>query len=141
MTGDQLPQIIYSSIISSIIDIIIRTFSLSEKTIIQFKKDKIKEGKLNYKEALKCLLLKFILFFIISFIFLAFFFFFLASFGAIYRNTQLYLLKDTLISFGLALTYPFGIYLIPGIFRMASLKSSKKNKICVYKFSKIIQFL
>ena len=137
----QLPQIIYSSLISSIIDIIIRTFSLTEKNIIQLKKDKIKNGKMNYKEALNCILLKFILFFIISFLFLAFFWYYLASFGAVYKNTQLYLLKDTLISFGLAMIYPFGLYLIPGIFRMASLKSSEKNKMCIYKFSKMIQFL
>ena len=96
---------------------------------------------MNYKEALNCILLKFILFFIISFLFLAFFWYYLASFGAVYKNTQLYLLKDTLISFGLAMIYPFGLYLIPGIFRMVSLKSSEKNKMCMYKFSKMIQFL
>ena len=57
-------------------------------------------------------------------------------FGAIYKNTQYHLLKDTLISFGLSLIYPLGIYLLPGIFRIPAL--SNKNK-CLYKFSKILQ--
>ena len=67
-------------------------------------------------------------------------------FCAIYSNTQLHLVKDTLISFGLSLLYPFGIYLLPGIFRIPALsnrnKKSKKNKNkrILFIFSKILQF-
>ena len=56
-------------------------------------------------------------------------------FCAIYRNTQYHLLKDTLVSFGLSLLYPLGIYLIPGIFRIPALNNRKKEYL--YKFSKI----
>ena len=62
-------------------------------------------------------------------------------FGAIYRNTQFHLLKDTLVSVGLSLLYPFGIYLIPGFFRIPSLADPKKKKECLYKFSRILQIL
>ena len=62
-------------------------------------------------------------------------------FGAIYRNTQFHLLKDTLVSVGLSLLYPFGIYLIPGFFRIPSLSDPKKKKECLYKFSRILQIL
>ena len=48
-------------------------------------------------------------------------------FGAIYKNTQLFLLEDTLISFGLSLLYPFVIYLIPGFFRIPALSDPKKR--------------
>ena len=61
-------------------------------------------------------------------------------FGAIYRNTQLHLLKDTLISFGLSLIYPFFIYLLPGLFRIPALSDEKKSSKCLYKFSKVLQF-
>ena len=120
-----------------------KTFSLTEKNVLQLKKVIIKKGNNNNikKTVLNCLIKKFLFFFVISFIFLTFFWYYLASFGAVYKNTQLYLLKDTLISFSLALVYPFGIYLIPGIFRISSLKNTKKDKKCIYNFSKIIQFI
>ena len=62
-------------------------------------------------------------------------------FGAVYKNTQYQLIKDTLISFGLSLVYPFGINLIPGIFRIPALSNIKKNKNSLYKFSKFLQII
>ena len=62
-------------------------------------------------------------------------------FCAIYRNTQYHLIKDTLISFGLSLIYPFFIYLIPGFFRIPSLSKTKTKRKCLYNFSKVIQFI
>ena len=58
----------------------------------------------------------------------------------LYTKTHKYLLKDTLISFGLSLIMPFVIYLLPGFFRIPALSDSKKRKICLYNFSKILQF-
>ena len=87
----------------------------------------------------KCLKIKFLLFFIMSFIFLILFWFYLSCFCAVYQNTQKHALKDTLISFALSLMYPICIYLIPGIFRISSLK--KKNKENLYMISKYIQLL
>ncbi len=48
-------------------------------------------------------------------------------FCAVYANTQTHLLKDTFSSFGLSLVYPFGINLIPGLFRIYALRDPKKN--------------
>ena len=61
-------------------------------------------------------------------------------FRAVYPNTQLYLLKDTLISFGLSLVYPFGINLLPGLFRITSLANRRNKRKCLYTLSKIIQY-
>ena len=135
----QIPQIFYSSIISSIINIIVKTLSFSEKNIIILKKEKNKKEKAS--EIIKCLIIKYIFFFIITFLFLLLFWYYLACFCAIYRNTQIHLIKDTMISFSFSLLYPIGINLIPGIFRIPSLNSSKKDKECIYKFSKIIQII
>ena len=60
---------------------------------------------------------------------------------SVYTNTQIHLIKDTIISFGLSLLYPLGICLLPGMFRIPALRTPKKNKECVYKFSKIIQII
>ena len=137
----QIPQILLSSIISTVIITIIKSISLSEKNILKLKEDIVMEKiNLDAKGVLECLKIKFIFFFIISFLFLIFFWYYLACFGAVYKNTQLYLLKDTSIGFALSLMYPFIIYLIPGIFRIYSLKQDTKCKKCLYITSKIIQF-
>ena len=60
-------------------------------------------------------------------------------FCGIYINTQTHLIKDTIISFVLSLIYPFGICLIPGLFRIPALHDKNKNKKCLYNFSIFIQ--
>ena len=137
-----IPQILYSTIISSSINIIIKTLSLSEKNILEIKKEKkIIDIKNKIKKVFKCLKIKFTFFFILSFIFLVLFWYYLSCFCAVYKNTQIHLLKDTLLSFCLSLLYPFGLNLIPGFFRIPSLKDVNKNKICLYRISKIIQII
>ena len=136
----QIPQILYSTIISSIINALIKYFSLSEKNILAIKNEKdIVNNKGSISKTINCLKIKFICFFILSFIFLISFWYYLSCFCAVYKNTQWYLIEDTLISFCLSLLYPFGLNLIPGIFRIPSLNDPNQNKECMYKFSKIIQ--
>ena len=138
----QLPQIFYSSLISSLINIIIKYLSLSQKDVIDIKNNHIIKNKdRKLKILFNCLIIKFMLFFIISFIFLGFFWYYIACFCAVYRNTQIYLLKDTLISYGLSLLYPIIIYLAPGIFRITALRDKNKKKECFYNFSKILQLI
>ena len=62
-------------------------------------------------------------------------------FCAIYINTQIHLIKDTLISFGLSLFYPFCINLIAGIFRIPSLSDPKNNRNYLDNLSKLIQLI
>ena len=62
-------------------------------------------------------------------------------FCVIYKNTQFYLLKDTLMSLGLSLLIPFGIYLLPGFFRIPALSNPKNKRKCLYNFSKVLQLL
>ena len=134
----QIPLILYSSIITNCINTIIKFLSLSEANIIQIKKEK---GNIIEKSCnlLKCLVIKFIVFFILIFLFLILFWYYLSCFGAVYSNTQIHLLKDTLIGFGLSLMYPFALNLLPGIFRMPSLKD--KNRKTLYILSKVIQLI
>ena len=138
----QIPQILYSSLISNIVNIIIKALSLSEKDIIGIKKEKnISNIDNNSKIMMEKLSNKFKLFFAISFLFLLFFWYYLACFCAVYKNTQIHLIKDTLISFGISLLYPFFIYIIPATFRIISLRNTKKNLQILYTFSRIIQLL
>ena len=138
----QIPQILYSSIISSIINILLKNLSLSEKNILKIKKEKdIDEAIEKSKNIEKCIKIKFIFFFIISLILMLFFWYFISCFCAVYNNTQIILFKDTLISFGLSMIYPFGINLIPGIFRIPSLKSKGHKRKCMYTLSQYLALI
>ena len=138
----QIPIIIYSSLISSGINILIKYLALSENIILEIKNEKkIEEFKLKKNSLYKKLKIKFILFFITSFILLLLFMYYITCFCGIYINTQIHLIKDSVISFVLSLVYPFGIYIFPCAFRVISLRAKNKNKECLYKFSKILQNL
>ena len=138
----QIPQILYSSIVSTALNSLIKILAISQNKIIEFKKIRhnlnISQKK---KELEKCLHYKFIMFFIVTFIFTIFFWYYLSCFCAIYRNTQIHLIKDTIISYGLSILYPFGLCLLPCIFRIPSLSSKNKNKTYFYKVSLLIQML
>ena len=138
----QLPKSIYSFLISLVLKTLLKQLAFSNDAIIKFKQNKNKNNINERSERLKRkLFTKFILFFVFSFIYLIFFWYYISMFGAIYRNTQLHLLKDTLISFGISILFPFGIYLLPGLFRIPALADPKKKKKYLYSFSKILQML
>ena len=83
--------------------------------------------------------IKFIIFFVLNLIILILFWFYLTCWNAIYQNTKVYLIKNTFISFGISLVYPFLINIFPVILRMNALKNNKKQYL--YKVSKIVQLL
>ena len=137
----QIPNIIYSSILSSVINGLIKYLSLSQNDIIKLKQEEQEEN--NHIEdkdikLLKCLSIKFIIYFMLLILLLILFWFYLSCFCVVYKNTQIFLIKDTLISFGFSLLYSFGTNIIPCIFRILSLKTQKKDKVCLYKISKFL---
>ena len=135
-----IPQIMYSFIISYFINILIKYFVLSERNLLELKKEKVLTvAKEKSKKIENNLIIKNTCYFIIGFIFLGFFWYYLSSFCAIYQNSQVSLIKNTFISFAVGLIYPFGINFLPAIIRRISL--SDKNRECIYKTSKFIQIL
>ena len=133
-----LPQMLYSTIISSIFISFMKYLALPENTIIEMKNMEITADNMNkIKNMKKCIKIRCAFFFIIDFIFSIFFWYYLACFCAIYKNTQIYLLKDILTSFSLSMIYPFIIYLIPSTLRFTILKRAD----CFYKLSKLTQMI
>jgi len=132
-----LPQIIFSSLISSAIGIIVKNLSLTEKQILELKENRT----LDTSKVKKCLQIKSVFYFILMFLFFLLFWYYLSCFCAVYNNTQIPLIKDTLISFGISLLLSLGLNLIPGIFRLSALKAENKDKKCIYNLAQIIQFL
>ena len=138
----QIPKIIYSSLISTIVNSIFKSLSLSELNVLELKNEN-NVNKLDNKvlKVEKCLCYKFMIFFRLSFVLLLFCWYYLSCFCVVYKNTQIQLIKDSLIGFSLCLLYPFGLYLIPGVFRIPSLKNPKKNNKAMYNFSKLLQLM
>ena len=132
----QIPQIIYSSIISGIINALIKFLSLSQDNIIELKhlskKISIEE---KHKKLINVLKIKFLIFFLLTSVLLVFFCFYVGCFCGIYRNTQIHLIKDSVISFSMSFLYPFGKCLIPSVIRINALKYKMEY---LYKFSLLV---
>ena len=134
-----IPQIVYSSFISVVINMIVKLLSLSEKSILSIKKeDNIRLIVEFSKRIKKNLTINFILFFILNYLLLFFFWYFISCFCGAYPNTQIILIKNTLISFGLSMLYALGLYLIPGFFRIPALRAEKKDKKFIYQISLVL---
>ena len=137
-----VPYISYSFIIFNTLTIIIKYLSLSERNIYEIKNENnIIKANDKISKIKKCLIIKYIIFYISSVLFLAFLWYYLSSFGAVYQNTQIYLIKNTLISVGFSLVYPFIINFIPAFIRIYALKDKKKNREFIFKANKIIQLI
>ena len=137
-----IASILYSSLIPSIINTLLRMLSLTENTILKIKHQKNLKSLVKFaKECEKDLRIQFTIFFIISFLLLLFFWYFTSCFCGVYQNMQITLITETLISFGMSMLYPFGLYLIPGIFRIHALRAPKKDKQCIYKMGSLLSFI
>ena len=134
-----LPKIIYSSIISSIIYAFVRKLTLTSQNILEIKHEK-KNHNLNARVliAIKKIKIKFICFFLLNIFFLLIIWYYISCFCAVYKNSQLYLVKNTLISYFISLIYPFIISFIPCFFRISAFKGFG---IYLYRISKVIQFM
>ena len=94
----QIPQIIYSSLVSLIIEMLIGFLSYTDKNIYQIRQ--LKEiGKID--KVLKIIKIKLIIFFIITFLFFALYWYLISCFCAVYNNTQIIYIKDFVSSFSM----------------------------------------
>ena len=138
----QIPQILYSSIVSLIINKLLKFLCLSEKSILDLKKEKSLKTISGKSEKIeKCLKIKLFIYFVLGFLLMLFFWYFISTFCAVYSNTQVILIKNTLLSFTLSMIYPFGYVLLPGIIRIPALRAKNQDQEFLYKLSKIISLI
>ena len=134
-----LPHIIYSIIITSVINELMKKLSLSHPNILEIKNEKNEfnlEGKVLIE--LRCIIIKFICFFVFGIILLFIFWYYLSCFCAVYKNTQIYFTKTVLIGYLLSLVFPFIFFLLPVLQRKSAIQGWSGN--FIYKMSKFIQF-
>ena len=136
----QIPQIVYTTIISQLIEVFLCYLSLTDKHIYQIKHyTQLRKNK-TLLRVLKCINIKLISFFIFTFILFWFYWYTVTAFCSVYKNTQITFIKDSLLSFLLGILYPFVLYLFPSFLRIIALRYPKINLKCLYKLSDIIPF-
>mgnify|MGYP002626427099 CR=1 FL=1 len=138
--NSQFIFILISAVLSTVLlRIILITLVLNDRNIIEIKNQpNLIHAKILKKSTLKNMKIKFGIFFVFNFILLVLFWYYLSCWNAIYKNTQIYLIKNTLISFAISMIYPFVIHIFPLIYRKHSLETKRK---WLYYVTKIIQLL
>ena len=133
----QIPQIIYSTLVSQMLEVFLCFLSLTDKYYYQMKE--VKSEKINtFFKLLRRIQIKISSFFIFTGIMFLFYWYTVTCFCTVYENTQMAFIKDSFSSFGLGLLYPFILYLFPTILRIIALRCNKSNLVFVYKLSDII---
>ena len=133
----QIPKILYSAIISQILEIFLCFLSLTDNHYYIIKKLFV-ESRFMALQIIKCVKINICLFYIFTGFILLFYWYLITCFCAVYENTQNAFIKDSLLSFSVGLLYPFLLYLFPTILRKLSFKSRKGKLSCFYKMSDII---
>ena len=135
----QIPQMLYSTIISQIMSSLLEKLSLFQDDIINLKEKKdIGDIKKEIKRIIKYIKIKCLLLFIFGIILFITFWYYISAFCSVYYNTQIPLIKDNFISFFTSMIYPFLLYLLPCIFRFVALRNKSK---CLYIMSNFVTII
>ena len=138
----QIPQILYSLIISAILNSIVKALSLSENNILSIKAEKDLNNAKKKSEKIKLFInIKITIFYVLSNILILFFWYYISCFCGVYINTQMILIEDTIISFAFSMIYPFGFVLLPCIFRIKALGAKNKDKKILYIIGLLIAII
>ena len=134
-----ITSIIISTIITSIIKSLIILLSFTDVAILDIKGESIipREDKIN--KALIKVTSKSSLFFIVNFVILTLCWVYTGTFCTVFKNTQLFLIINSAISFVGVLILPFFYCLFPAVLRMIALNG--ENSSCLYKISQIFELI
>ena len=130
---------VYSSILANAILIILKLICLTHNSVRVLRKIKdVNFAKEQSVCVLRCIKVRIVIYYILSFVFLIVFGFYVLSFCAIFENTQIELVKSTFTSWLISLLYPFIICFITSLIRKAAFKCKSK---CLHNIKRIMQFL
>ena len=134
-----IPNTIYSSILASVFLILLKFMALTHNSVRTLRKmNNVDKAEEKSKCILKCIKLRIALYYLLSFIFLIIFGFYVLCFCAVFENTQIELVKSTLISWLISILYPFIICFLTSIVRVLALKLENKH---FYTINKLMQML
>ena len=128
----QILNIFISSILFSFTIILIRFIITCHKKLIKLKNmDSYEEAQKESFSIHKCLIIKYIIYYIVGIILLIVFWYFITSFCAIFHYTQNHLFLNAFISFCFSMIYPFIYLLIPAWFRYLALQKNHEKFYCI----------
>ena len=129
----------YSSLLSSIILIMLKLICLTHNSVRQLRKVRDVDAAQEQSVCiLRCIKVRIVIYYILSFAFLLVFGFYVLCFCAIFENTQIALIRSTLTSWLISFIYPLIICLFTSIVRSAAFKCKSK---CLYFVKTMMQFL
>ena len=135
----QIDNTIYSSLLSSIILIMLKLICLTHNSVRQLRKVRdVEKAQEQSICILRCIKVRIVIYYILSFAFLLVFGFYVLCFCAVFENTQIALIRSTLTSWLISFIYPLIICLFTSIVRSAAFKCKSK---CLYFVKTMMQFL
>ena len=135
--ADKIPQLIFSLIVSHVIEVILCFLSMTDVHIYEIKAlPKVAQNDERMFKIIDKIRNKLTAFFIFTFLLFLFHWYFISAFCAVYQNTQVIFLRDSGISILTSLIDPFIIYGLLTLIRYISLlKCCNKKACCLYKIS------
>ena len=137
--GQSFPHIIYSLLITHVIEVLLCYLSMTDIHIYQIKSmKKTEQTPEKIYEILKMIKIKLIVFYIFTGLVFIFYWYCVAAFCAVYQKTQGYFILNSFLSFIFELIDPFIIYALLTLLRKLALKyHDKKGMNWVYKIIRI----
>ena len=128
-----------SSICSSVILILLKFLCLTHGSIMSLRKIKdLEKAKKKAEWTIRCIKLRILTYYLLSFIFLLVFGYYVACFCTIFENTQVELIKAMFTSWAMSLIYPLIICFVTTIFRILALRCKKKF---LYRVNQLLQMI
>ena len=135
-------RIIFITIFTMFIKNILLLLIFTENNVVSIREEDETDKTEKIRKVLTAVTMKCYLFFVFNLFSLIFIWVYLACFFTIFKNTQIFVIKNTLISFGISLVAPIALGIIPCSIRFFSLSNREsKNRLCAYYFSKALQIL
>ena len=135
-----IKTLVFIALISYAIKNILVQIVFTENDIISIRKEDNYINREEIKHSLTSVTVKCYLFFTLSILSLGFIWTYLACFFTVFKNTQIFAIKNTFMSFGISMVIPFITGIIVAPFRLIALSSKEsKNRFCIFIFYKILQ--
>ena len=130
------------TILTSLIKNILMLFVFTENDVVSIREENETDKTEKIRKIFTTVTMKCCLFFVFNLLSLVFIWVYLACFFSVFKNTQFFVLKYTLITFGISLFIPIVFGIIPCTIRSFSLSNREsKNRICTYYISKVLQIV
>ena len=138
-------KIAYSILISLTIKNFLLLIAFPEMDVIKMRKtgfQNMNKRNKTIKKSIGRTIIKCYIFYFCSIIILSMIWIYISCFFMIFQNTQIYVIQNTLMSFGISMVAPFILYFIPTFVKKIAMKGEgSQGRYCLYILATIFQVL